>query len=435
MRSRPQLTVRESRRGTRYDAVPSNPVSSNMACGDVRRLWSDEVPVCIYNSKLNYPNPSPVIIPSKQVLMTKVDEIKVSREIIDREVNDVHKEIITSVLAPNIIKQVESGSPDEASFCDDRSKPPCKFNSTTVEVPGIILPEPQKSIETKGSLLCSEEAINVPPCVPQCQQASNVVQLTTLRLLHQEINLDQQSVPFVDSKVPDAESNGKSSSSLNSCVVQELSAQNVVMANDVVTCHLSCRESKDVETSRSSQMITCSVMQRENEEIKCNLYGGSVWLMADVNGRHCPLLLDTGSAITIFNDNFGSPLSSCQVRAAVANGEQMMITGVAMMELRLGSELIRAEVFVSPKVIDNVLGLDVMRKLRSSIDLAEMKFRFRDQVLSIYNTDEMINTHLYRVNMGGRLGISVVHRSHLYQANDIEDDEDVGRAPYRPRRV
>jgi hypothetical protein len=90
---------------------------------------------------------------------------------------------------------------------------------------------------------------------------------------------------------------------------------------------------------------------------------------------------------------------------------------------------------VSPKVIDNVLGLDVMRKLRSSIDLAEMKFRFRDQVLSIYNTDEMINTHLYRVNMGGRLGISVVHRSHLYQANDIEDDEDVGRAPYRPRRV
>jgi hypothetical protein len=118
---------------------------------------------------------------------------------------------------------------------------------TTVVVPSIILPEPQKSIETKGSLLCSEEAINVPPCVPQCQQASNVVQLTTLRLLPREINLGQQLIPFVDSKVPDAKSNGKSSSSLNSCVVQDLSAQNVVMANDVVTCHLSCRESKDVE--------------------------------------------------------------------------------------------------------------------------------------------------------------------------------------------
>jgi hypothetical protein len=37
-----------------------------------------------------------------------------------------------------------------------------------------------------------------------------------------------------------------------------------------------------------------------------------------------------------------------------------------------------------------------------------------------YHVVEMINSHLYRIDMGGRNGIQVIHRAHLFQPVDID---------------
>jgi hypothetical protein len=47
---------------------------------------------------------------------------------------------------------------------------------------------------------------------------------------------------------------------------------------------------------------------------------------------------------------------------------------------------------------------------------------------------ERINNHLYKVDMGGRNGVQVIHRAHLFQPCDVEDvDEESRNLPCRRR--
>ena len=111
--------------------------------------------------------------------------------------------------------------------------------------------------------------------------------------------------------------------------------------------------------------------------------------MAVVNGRKCPIMLDTGSAISIFNQSFDSKVSPCDVKAMVANGENMKLNGVAQMNLRIGSFEYDIEIFIAPEVSDNLIGLDVLKKSKCSIDLLHMKLHIDDEIIPLYNTTEI----------------------------------------------
>jgi hypothetical protein len=68
----------------------------------------------------------------------------------------------------------------------------------------------------------------------------------------------------------------------------------------------------------------------------CNVYGGSLWVLAELTGVKCPLMLDTGSAISILNHNFNSLVSPCNVKAKVANGDNMKLNGTATVRMKIG---------------------------------------------------------------------------------------------------
>jgi predicted aspartyl protease len=108
-----------------------------------------------------------------------------------------------------------------------------------------------------------------------------------------------------------------------------------------------------------------------------------------VNGFRCPLMIDTGSAISIFNHHFNSIVSPCSIKAKVANGDNMKLNGVAIVELQIGSFKMDAKVFVAPEVTDNLLGLDLLKILNCSLDLVNMCLRMGDETVPLYNTSEI----------------------------------------------
>jgi hypothetical protein len=69
---------------------------------------------------------------------------------------------------------------------------------------------------------------------------------------------------------------------------------------------LSCCSSMSSITFNSNVQLEGNLVSHCDKETepKCNLYGGSIWLMAIVNAIKCPVMLDTGRAISIFNHNF-----------------------------------------------------------------------------------------------------------------------------------
>jgi predicted aspartyl protease len=121
----------------------------------------------------------------------------------------------------------------------------------------------------------------------------------------------------------------------------------------------------------------------------CNLYGGSLWIYSFVNGVRCPLMIDTGSAISIFNHHFNSIVSPCSIKAKVANGDNMKLNGVAIVKLQIGSFEMDAKVFVAPEVTDNLLGLDLLKLLNCSLDLVNMRLCMGDETVPLYNTSEI----------------------------------------------
>jgi hypothetical protein len=52
-----------------------------------------------------------------------------------------------------------------------------------------------------------------------------------------------------------------------------------------------------------------------------------------------------------------------------------------------------------------------------------------------YKVVEMINSHLYRIDMGGKVGIQVIHCAHIFQPVDIEEVEEGARNLPCRRRV
>jgi hypothetical protein len=47
------------------------------------------------------------------------------------------------------------------------------------------------------------------------------------------------------------------------------------------------------------------------------------------------------------------------------------------------------EIFIAPEVSDNLIGLDVLKKLKCSIDLLNMKLLIEDEIIPLYNTTEI----------------------------------------------
>jgi transposase InsO family protein/predicted aspartyl protease len=358
MRCRPQLTVREPLKGTKSVQCQCDIRERVLNFDDDVCAWSAKAPVCVNNSQLINSSSSTVVGPSKPILMNKDDKSDVLREVVVSKVtpqtvsnakdvcsqsfSKMNDKCSQSAMTSNISEQVKSGSPDGTKVSNVGRQTLHSNNSPTLAIPSLVIESPERMIKEVESLPNFSQTVHAPPIVPRSSVVENIIPLGTLHLV-----------------------------------------------GEMISSSSSCDAFSVTESSRSSQMETCSAMQRKGDEVRCNLYGGSIWLMCQVNGVRSPLLVDTGSAVTIFNDNFGSSVSECHVRAAVANGEQMLITGVAMMELRLGSEVIRVEVLVSPKVVDNVLGLDVMKKLRCSINLADMKLQFKGQALPLYTTPEL----------------------------------------------
>jgi predicted aspartyl protease len=378
MRCRPQLTVRESLKGTRSVQCQCDIRESVMKSGVNACLWSDRTPVCVNDSRLINSNASTVIVPSKQILTPEVDVNVVSRgaaasqetEKSVKNVFEVCNESFQSKVTSNIMKQVKSGSPGRAEVSDVGSQTLHQNNCLMNVMSSPIMKEKREVIkEEKSSLWTLDQAIHAPPIIPASQESVSVIPLGTLHVMN-----ENRQIPH-DREI--LEERGG------------ISMSDVSDDGGIMTSDISGDDSWVSENSRNSQMVTCSAMQSKVDEVRCNLYGGSIWLICQVNGIRSSLLVDTGSAVTIFNNHFGSSVSKCHVRAAVANGEQMVITGVAMMELRLGSDVFRIKVFVSPKVVDNVLGLDVLSKLRCSINLAEMKLEFKGQALPLYSTPEL----------------------------------------------
>jgi predicted aspartyl protease len=347
MRCRPQLTVREPLKGTKSVQCQCDVRERVLNFDDDVCAWSARAPVCVNNSQSINSSSSTVVGPSKAILINKEDKSDVLREAVvskvtPQTVSNAKDMCSQSAMTSNISEQVKSGSPDGTKVSNVGRQTLQSDSSPTLATPSLVIESSERMTKEEESRPNFSQTVSAPPIVPRSSVVENIIPLGTLHLVGETIS--------------------------NSS---------------------SCDAFSVTESSRSSQMETCSAMQRKGDEVRCNLYGGSIWLMCQVNGVRSPLLVDTGSAVTIFNDNFGSSVSECHVRAAVANGEQMLITGVAMMELRLGSEVIRVEVLVSPKVVDNVLGLDVMKKLRCSINLADMKLQFKGQALPLYTTPEL----------------------------------------------
>jgi hypothetical protein len=123
----------------------------------------------------------------------------------------------------------------------------------------------------------------------------------------------------------------------------------------------SCHSSRSSVTFNPNVQLEGNLVSHCDKEVepKCNLYGGPIWLMVVINGRKCPVMIDTGSAISIFNHNFDSRISPCDVKAMVANGDNMILNGVANLNIRIGSFEYEMEVFIAPEVSDNLIGLDV----------------------------------------------------------------------------
>jgi predicted aspartyl protease len=163
------------------------------------------------------------------------------------------------------------------------------------------------------------------------------------------------------------------------------------------TCSIFSDNFCDVDSCNSSDVPNEMVeMKNPNVHVddsdfkpNCNLYGGSLWIYSLVNGVRCPLMIDTGSAISIFNHHFNSIVSPCSIKAKVANGDNMKLNGVAIVELQIGSFEMDAKVFVAPEVTDNLLGLDLLKLLNCSLDLVNMRLCMGDETVPLYNTSEI----------------------------------------------
>jgi transposase InsO family protein/predicted aspartyl protease len=415
MRGRPQLTVREPLKGMKSVQCQCDIRESVVKFGESACVWSDRAPVCVNNSRLIDSSSSPVVNLSKQSFMANVDKNSVRSQHVSKvndtfspRVDEINDKSLRGAMASNIIEQVKSGNPDQAGVSNVGSHTLSCNNSSITAMPSPVSKRQEELMREEEPLGNFNSTIQEPSFVAQCQEKQSVIPLGTLHLVGENCQIQKNERGLEIGQLM------SSSQRLN---VDEISSRDSPGDDSLIP-----------EVGRDSQLATCSAMQQKSNEVRCNLYGGSIWLMCYVNGVRNPLLVDTGSAVTIFNDNFGSSVSECHVRAAVANGEQMVIRGVAMMELRLASEVFRVEVFISPRVKDNVLGLDVMRKLRCSINLADMKLEFKGQALPLYTTPELTMIALVNGVMGTSIRTSelpeviasqILRVSEEYQASAI----------------
>jgi transposase InsO family protein/predicted aspartyl protease len=173
--------------------------------------------------------------------------------------------------------------------------------------------------------------------------------------------------------------------------VDDFVERRVNLNDSMSESELSCCSSMSSITFNSNVQLEGNLVSHCDKETepKCNLYGGSIWLMAIINGRKCPVMIDTGSAISIFNHSFDSRISPCDVKAMVANGDNMKLNGIAELNMRIGSFDYDMEIFIAPEVSDNLIGLDVLKKLKCSIDLINMKLIIQDEIIPLYNTTEI----------------------------------------------
>jgi predicted aspartyl protease len=172
---------------------------------------------------------------------------------------------------------------------------------------------------------------------------------------------------------------------------------NNYLLDEKSTCSIFSDNFCDVDSCNSSA-VPNEIVEMKNPNVhvddsdfkpNCNLYGGSLWIYSLVNGVRCPLMIDTGSAISIFNHHFNSIVSPCSIKAKVANGDNMRLNGVAIVELQIGSFKMDAKVFVAPEVTDNLLGLDLLKLLNCSLDLVNMRLCMGDETVPLYNTSEI----------------------------------------------
>jgi transposase InsO family protein/predicted aspartyl protease len=159
---------------------------------------------------------------------------------------------------------------------------------------------------------------------------------------------------------------------------------------ELFNCDVSVLNPSEIIESRNPNACV-DVCNMENCSIvpHCNVYGGSLWILAELNGVKCPLMLDTGSAISILNQNFNSLVSPCNVKAKVANGDNMNLKGTAIVRMKIGIFQLDAKVFISPDITDNLLGLDLLKTLNCSIDLVNMKLCIHDDVVPLYTLNEI----------------------------------------------
>jgi predicted aspartyl protease len=173
--------------------------------------------------------------------------------------------------------------------------------------------------------------------------------------------------------------------------VDDFVERRVNLNDSMSESELSCCSSMSSITFNSNVQLEGNLVSHCDKETepKCNLYGGSIWLMAIINGRKCPVMIDTGSAISIFNHSFDSRIYPCDVKAMVANGDNMKLNGIAELNMRIGSFDYDMEIFIAAEVSDNLIGLDVLKKLKCSIDLINMKLIIQDEIIPLYNTTEI----------------------------------------------
>jgi hypothetical protein len=98
---------------------------------------------------------------------------------------------------------------------------------------------------------------------------------------------------------------------------------NNYLLDEKSTCSIFSNDFCDVDSCNSSDVLNEMVEMKnpnvhiDDSDVKpnCNLYGGSLWIYSFVNGVRCPLMIDTGSAISIFNHHFNSIVSPCSIKA------------------------------------------------------------------------------------------------------------------------
>jgi hypothetical protein len=111
--------------------------------------------------------------------------------------------------------------------------------------------------------------------------------------------------------------------------------------------HFSKISDKSVSSRNSNVFLKAPKLNDfdNDENLSCNLYGGSVWVTLFVNEVKIHALVHTGSSITVFKHHFDYKVAPSDLTCSTASVDDLKVRGVSVMSLRMGEARVKMKVF------------------------------------------------------------------------------------------